>query len=128
MLAQLSGFFNAEDIGQARQRIRKWLDSEQARQLPQLAEWVEETVEDCLVRYALPAEHRKPMRTTKWLEQVNQEMRRRIRPMRALPNRQSLWRIAAAALIDLGEKWTYQSWRYLSIPPQALRQRRSRTG
>ncbi len=111
-----------------RQRIRTWLASEQARQLRQLAEWVEETVEDCLVCYALPAEHRKPMRTTNWLERVNQEVRRCIRPMRALPNRQSLWRIAAAVLVDLDEKWTSQSWRYLTTPPQALRQTRSRTG
>ncbi len=49
---------------------------------------------------ALPAEHREQMRTTNWLERVNQEVRRRLWPMRVLPNRQSLWRIVAAVLVD----------------------------
>ncbi len=63
--------FNAEDLRRERQWIRKWLDSEQARQSPQLAEWVEETVEDCLACYDLPTENRKPMRTTNRIEPFN---------------------------------------------------------
>ncbi len=98
------------------------------RQLPQLADWVEETVEDCLVSYSLPAEHREHMRTTNCLKWVNQEVRRRHRPMRVLPNRQSLWRIAAAMLVDLDEKWVSQQWHWLSTPSQPLGKRRSWPG
>ncbi len=115
VLAQLKGFFIAEDL-------------EQARQLPQLADWMEETVEDCLVCYALPAEQRKQMRTTNCLERVDQEVRRRLRPMRVLSNRQSLRRIVAAVLVDQDEKWVSQKWRWLSTPPQPLGKRRSRSG
>ncbi len=83
-------------------------------------------MEDCLVCYALPAEHRKTMLTANWLERVNQELRRRPRPMGALPSCQRLWRIAAVVLVDLNEKWLIQKWCWPPTSPQPLGERRLR--
>jgi transposase-like protein len=46
---------------------------------PQLAERLEEEIEDCFACLACPASHQRRIRTTNGLERVSQELKRRTR-------------------------------------------------
>ena len=55
--------------------------------------------------FALPADHRRRMRTTNGLERVNREIARRTRVATLFPNEASLLRLATAILAEISEEW-----------------------
>jgi len=78
-----------------------------------VAEWIEEAGEDALAVYALPAAHRKRMRSTNMLERWNQELKRRTRVVRIWPNDASCLRLVTALAMETSEEW--QERRYLDM-------------
>lgn len=104
---------------EARARITRLIDTMRPK-VPKLAEWLEETAEQTLACYALPAGvHRLRLRSTNSVEHDHADIRRRTRVVRIFPNDASLVRLASALAIERNEKWMER--RYFAMPdaPQA---------
>ncbi len=82
--------------------------------LPKLAAWIETNIPESSTVFAIPAAHRKRLRTTNMLERLNKEMRRRTRVATLFPNEESLLRLDSAILMQTHEVWHSQS-RYLNM-------------
>lgn len=72
---------------------------------PKLATWLEENLPQGLTVFALPAPHRKRLRTSNTLERVNQELKRRTRVARLFPNEAALLRLVTALVAEISEEW-----------------------
>lgn len=95
---------------EARARLARLIDTMRSRKVPALAEWLEETVEQTLGCYVLPAGvHRLRLRSTNSVEHDHAEIRRRTRVVRIFPNEASLVRLASALAIERNEK-TRSGW------------------
>lgn len=105
--------FNAEDREQAEHTLDNAIKHFRAT-APDLARWLEESVPDCFAVYALPAEHRKKMRTTKGVERpIQQQLKRHTRNIRVFPNIASLLRLATATLVEIDDDWNTATKRYI---------------
>jgi transposase-like protein len=80
---------------------------------PDVARMLEEEGEEMLAVYALPAGHRKRMRSTNMLERWFEEIRRRTRVVRIFPNRASCIRLIGAHCMEANEEWLAR--RYLRM-------------
>ena len=63
--------------------------------------------------FALPASHRRRLRTTNLVERLNQEIRRRTRVARLFPNEASCLRLVSAVLMEISEDWQCAERRYV---------------
>lgn len=81
---------------------------------PQVAEHIEEHIEECLACLCFPASHRKRIRTTNGLERLNQEIKRRTRVVRIFPNREACLRLVTALVVEQSEEWV-SGRRYLNM-------------
>ena len=102
--SQLRDLFDAPGQAQAQERANRIVSTYQDR-FPELASWLEDTIEEPLNVFSLPAEHRKRMRTTNGLERYQQEVRRRTRVVRIFPNRASCLRLTSALAMEQSEDW-----------------------
>lgn len=84
-----------------------------------LADWIEETAEQCLAVWDLPEALRRRLNSTNMLERLMRELKRRSRVVSIFPNEQSLIRLLGAVLIETDEKWSCEPCAYLN--PEALR-------
>jgi transposase-like protein len=75
------------------------------KKMPKLAAWAEENLPEGLAVFALPASHRRRLRTTNGLERLNKEIRRRTRVATLFPNEASLERLVSALLVEISEEW-----------------------
>jgi len=66
---------------------------------------MEENVPDGFAVYALPAPHRRRLRSTNLIEWLNKEILRRTRVATLFPNEASLLRLVSAVLIEITEEW-----------------------
>jgi|GEM_PF-5861129 len=72
---------------------------------------------------------RRRLRTTNGLERLNEEIRRRERVIRIFPNRESVYRLVGAVLIEIDEKWMSgrkyldmaEYWRWRKMKEQEAR-------
>jgi len=80
---------------------------------PEVAALVEAAGPEILGVYALPAAHRKRLRSTNVLERYNQELKRRTRVVRIFPNGASCLRLVCALAIETNEEWLAR--RYLRM-------------
>jgi transposase-like protein len=101
---QLRDIFAAPDPPQANERARQMIEAWQDRS-PELASWLEETIEAPLAVFSIPAKHQRRMRTTNGLERYQQEIRRRSRVIRIFPNRASCLRLTTALGMEQSEEW-----------------------
>jgi len=111
--AGLRDVFNAPDAQRAWQRARRLMDGWRSR-FPELVEWLGETLQDALVVFSLPKEHRTRMRTNNGLERFHEEIRRRTRVVRIFPNRMSCLRLCTALSMEQSEDWL-TGHRYLDM-------------
>ena len=70
-----------------------------------VADWLDENIEETLTVLELPPEHRKKMKSTNMLERVNQEFKRRSKVVRIFPNVESCLRLLTAVAMDISEEW-----------------------
>jgi len=100
----LQDVFNAPAVDQARER-KTGLVENLLQSKPEIANWLDEEIEECFTVYTLPAEHRKRMHSTNMLERFNQELKRRSRVVRIFPNRESCLGLFGAMCMDQSEQW-----------------------
>jgi transposase-like protein len=100
----LRDVFNAPTREDA-ERLLGQLVTKYRKTAPRLASWMEENVPEGFTVYALPATHRRRLRSTNLLEWVNKEILRRTRVATLFPNEASLLRLASAVLIEISEDW-----------------------
>jgi putative transposase len=115
LLTGLRDAWAAPTREEARARMTRLIDSMRERKVTALADWLEETAEQTLACYDLPAGvHRQRLRTTNSIEHDHAEIRRRTRVVRIFPNDASLVRLASALAIERNEQWMER--RYFAVP------------
>ena len=84
---------------------------------PALAAWMEENLPQGLTIFSVPKSHRKRLRTSNWLENLNGKIRKRTKVVGLFPNCESLLRLVSAVLMETDESWLIGK-RYLTMNPQ----------
>jgi putative transposase len=104
---------------EARARITRLIDTMRTK-APKLTEWLEETVEQTLACYDLPAGvHRLRLRSTNSVEHDHADIRRRTRVVRIFPNDASLLRLASALAMERNEQWMERRYFIMPDAPQS---------
>jgi len=109
---ELRGVFNAPNKMEAERQLERMVQK-YADQAPKLSAWLENNVPEGLTVFAMPAAHRRRLRTNNCLERRNRELKRRTRVASLFPNPDSLLRLATALLMETDEEWQSEK-RYLS--------------
>src|SRR5699024_10489290 len=86
--AEIRDIFNAPDASEAKRLLDRFIEKHQSK-APRLAEWAAKALPEGMAIYALPANHRRRLRTTNALERVNKEIKRRTRVATLFPNEKS---------------------------------------
>lgn len=100
----LRSIFNAPTRGEADRQIQDAVRA-YSKTAPKLAAWIEENVHEGLSILALPEAHRRLLRTTNALENINRQIARRTRVATLFPNTESLLRLVTAVLTEISEDW-----------------------
>ena len=108
--------FNAPDLAQAEQRLQAAVER-YGESAPNLAAWMEENVPEGLSVFAIPKPHRRMLRTSNWLENLNGKLRKRTAVIGLFPNTDSILRLVSAMLRETDERWLTGK-RYLTITPE----------
>lgn len=87
---------------------------------PEVAALIEDAAEEILAVYALPAAHRKRMRSTNMLERYNQELKRRTRVVRIFPNGASCLRLIGAMAIETNQDWLDRRYLRMDVEEDAM--------
>jgi len=104
VLELLRGITQSATLEQARRGLGeavKALESD----YPRVSRLLEEHGEEILGVYALPASHRRKMRSTNMMERYNQELKRRTRVVRIFPDEGSCLRLVTALAMETNEDW-----------------------
>jgi len=101
---ELRDVFNAPSREDA-QRLLDAMAERHRDQAPRLAAWLEEAVPDGFAVFDLPPPHRRRLRSTNMMENVNRQVRRRTRVAGLFPNEASLLRLVSAVLQEISEDW-----------------------
>jgi transposase-like protein len=72
---------------------------------PKAAALLDDSFDDIAAVFALPTTYRKRLRTSNGIERLNEEVRRRERPIRIFPSEGSVMRILGTVLMEAHEKW-----------------------
>ena len=72
---------------------------------PKAAELLDEGFDDITAVLSLPTKYRTKLRTSNLIERLNEELRRRERPIRIFPNEASVIRIMGSVIMEIHEKW-----------------------
>ena len=110
---EIRNIFNARDLDDAMKELKRFVTSHE-KTAPKLANWAEENIPEGLTVFAIPAGHRKRMRTTNMLERQNKELKRRTRIAGLFPNEEPLLRLITAVLVELSDDWE-TGMKYLTI-------------
>ena len=100
----LRDIFNAPDAREAQRRLSGAVEKYRDK-APRLSEWMEKNIPEGFAVFALPAEHRRQMRTTNGLENLNRQIKRRTRVAGLFPNEESLLRLASAVVMEISDEW-----------------------
>lgn len=101
---ELRDIFNAPDATEAKRLLDRFLDRWQAK-APKLVQWAEQAIPEGFTVFALPASHRRRLRTSNALERFNKELKRRTRVATLFPNAASCERLASAVAMEISEDW-----------------------
>ncbi len=88
VVAGLRAVFDAPDRAEAERQLEIAVKKYRTT-APKLAEWLEANVPQGLAVFALPASHRRRLRTINMLERLNKELKRRMRVAGPFPNEAS---------------------------------------
>lgn len=102
--ADLRGIFDAPDRSEADRRLEMTIRKYE-KSAPKLATWLSANVPEGLTVFALPAAHRRRLRTSNLLERLNKEIKRRTRVATLFPNEAALLRLVSAVLMEISEEW-----------------------
>lgn len=113
----IRAIFNAPDQHKAQRLLEMFVDRYQ-KTAPKLAAWAEEALPQGFTVFSLPLAHRRRLRTTNLVEQVNDEIRRRTRVARLFPNEASCLRLVSAVLMEIAEDLQTADKRYVTFSDQ----------
>jgi putative transposase len=102
--ADLRAIFDAPDRPEADRRLEMTIRKYE-KSAPKLATWLSGNVPEGLTVFALPAAHRRRLRTSNLLERLNKEIKRRTRVATLFPNEAALLRLVSAVLMEISEEW-----------------------
>jgi putative transposase len=115
VVASLRAIFDAPDRPEAERQsaiaVKKYRAS-----APKLADWLESNIPEGLAVFALPASHRRRLRTINMLERLNKELKRRTRVAGLFPNEASALRLVSAVAMEISEEWETNR-KYLTMEP-----------
>jgi putative transposase len=111
--ADLRSVFDAADLAAVSWRMEELMGRWTCKR-EDVADKIEEGIEDCLACLHFPGSHAKRIRTTNTLERFNQELKRRTRVARIFPNRDSVLRLVSALAMEQSEEWE-TGRRYLDV-------------
>ena len=97
--------FTSPTLEDARDYIEK-ANNKYSETAPEFVKWLNENIEEGLVVYGYPKEHRLKIRTSNCLERVNKEIRRRTKVAGLFPNESSCLRLVTAVLQEVHEGWS----------------------
>lgn len=100
----LRAIFNAQNKAEADRLLRLSIEKYQP-DMPALAKWMEENIEEGLTIFNFASEYRRRLRTSNIAERVNEEIRRRTRVARIFPNVESCERLIGAIVMEISENW-----------------------
>jgi len=106
--------FNAQNREEA-DRLLAQAVKKYEKQASKLAAWLEENIPEGLAVFAMPAEHRRRIRTTNMVERLNREIKRRTQVSSLFPNEASLLRLVSAILMEVSEEWESADRAYLTL-------------
>lgn len=112
-LRELRWIYERRNIAEARNDLAMWITKWESR-YPKLVAWVEESIDETLTFYRLPAQHHKHMKSTNMLERLNEEIKRRTHVVRIFPNAPSCLRLVRALAVETHENWI-EATRYLNM-------------
>ena len=104
LAADLRAVFDAPDRAEADHRLEMTVRKYE-KSAPKLTTWLSDNVPDGLAVFALPAAHRRRLRTSNLLERLNKEIKRRTRVATLFPNEAALLRLVSAVLMEISEEW-----------------------
>ena len=112
-LQELRWLYDRHDIQEAQRDLAAWIGKWQGK-YPKLVDWVESNITETLTFYRLPRAHHKHLKSTNMLERLNEEIKRRTRVGRILPNVDSCLRLIRALCVETHETWLEDN-RYLNM-------------
>jgi len=112
--ADIRSIFNAPDLEEAERLLSKHVEKYR-KKAARLAVWMEENLPEGLAVFALPAKHRRRLRTSNMVERQNREIRRRTRVSGLFPNEAALLRLVSAILMEVSEEWESADKAYLKM-------------
>ncbi len=101
----LHDVFVAPTHKDAVERINKVKEFLSKNKKDRVADWLEQNIEETLIVFQLPIEHRIKMRSTNMVERLNEELKRRSRVVRIFPNEESCLRLLGAVCMETSEQW-----------------------
>ena len=102
--ADIQGVFQAPNREQAEVYLKQ-IVTKYASSASDLANWLEVSIPEGLTVFDFPAEHRRRIRTSNVMERLSQEIKRRTRVIRLVPNVASCLRLVSAVLMERSEDW-----------------------
>ena len=100
----LREIFDAKDKERAR-ALRDDFVERISDDLPDLATFIDEEIEDCFAVFDRPKDQRRRLRTTNSLERYHEEIRQRTRVVRIFPNDRALLRLVGTLAMEISEEW-----------------------
>ncbi len=110
---ELRWLYDRRSLKEAQQDLQAWL-TRSAQRYPKLTDWVEAHIGETLNFYSLPRQHHKHLKRTNMLERLNEEIKRRTRVVRIVPNAASCLRLVRALCAETHEGWL-EDHRYLNM-------------
>lgn len=101
---ELRNIFNSPTLTDA-QLYKNKVVEKYKKSAPEFVRWLDDNIDEGLVVYNFPQEHRIKTRTSNMLERVNKEIRRRTRVAGLFPNKESVLRLISACLQEEHEVW-----------------------
>jgi transposase-like protein len=102
--ADIRTIFDAPDRASAETYLAKAVQK-YSKTASRLSEWLAANIPDGLTVFAYPAALRRLLRTTKGVERLHREVRRRARVVSIFPNSASCLRLVSAVLAEISEEW-----------------------
>jgi len=109
----LEFIWDSETTDEARKKAGKVI-SFYEKNNPEVADKIESDIEETFTVFALPASHRRRMKSTNMLERLSGSISQRTRVVRIFPDRASCLRLITAVLKEIHEDWI-SSRRYLPV-------------
>jgi len=102
----IRAIFNSPDRETAEAFLKKAVEKYEDI-APRLADWMEVNLPEGFTVFTFPRAHQRRLRTSNYLERLNQEIKRRTRVVRVFPNEQACQRLISAILMETNDDWEY---------------------